>query len=148
MLNLSLHLFPCVTVIMNYVILRFIWESVNVFYFRCFSQAIVKCGRRKICDGYFVECWYGIGLVLGLVPHHHSAKYPSQIFRIPHYTPGRFCHEEFRVCRVYCKLFISSIVIYCMMSIYNWCWLFCAGRCSERNYEWNRVRFCRQCEKW
>jgi len=49
------------------------------------SLTIVKCEMRKICDGYFAELWCGIGLVL----HHHSTEYPSQIFHILHYTPGR-----------------------------------------------------------
>ena len=49
---------------------------------------MVKCGMRIICDGYFAEWLYGtglgfglvlglvsgLGLVLGFVPHHHSAK--------------------------------------------------------------------------
>ena len=36
----------------------------------------------------------GLSLVLGLVPHHHSAKYPSQIFRIPHFTIALVVPDE------------------------------------------------------
>jgi len=60
------------------------------------KRAKVKCGMRKICDGYFAEWWCRIGLVLGLaLVSHHSAKYPSQIFRIPHFTIARF--SAFRI---------------------------------------------------
>ena len=36
-------------------------------FFSVLLWAMVKCGIRKICDGYFAEWWCGIGLVLGLV---------------------------------------------------------------------------------
>jgi len=48
--------------------------------------------NAEIRDGYFAEWWCAASPKTNPhpdtnpIPHHHSAKYPSQIFRIPHFT--------------------------------------------------------------